>query len=594
MKWTRVFALAASLSAVSLGLVGCDDDDNGTDVSVPPTAPANVQVALDGPDLTVSWNAAVNADSYRVEVRTTGEADRVETTADTQTTFTGLTEGKTYSVQVFAVNAEGEASASALTVTIDESIVLVTTDILENTTWTSDKTWVLTQPTFVGRDCGADGGADGCTPATLTIEPGTTILGRTNVPQGVRGAYLVVSRGSRLVADATGGEDRKPTADEVIVFTSDKPRGQRASQDWGGLVINGMARTNAGSEAQGEGDSGFYGGTNDNDDSGILRGVRIEFAGDDVTPADQLNGLALQGVGAGTTISYVQIHYNQDDGIEPFGGAVSVDHLVVSGIGDDSVDGTDGYRGFMQFVLGQQRGANADNGFEISNNGDDGAASPRTTAVIANATMIGANQQLVSGGIAGPESTTGLQFREGSNYRVFNSILTGFGTSGFCIRDAQTVLNANRRLAGSTDPQETLRAEGLILWANVEDGGTDANFSACGGGSTQALNKTFFETPEFNNMLADPGLDASAFEVGSMASPPDVTVPAMPAGYNAADLSAISFDADLIQPLDGRTLIATDYAGAVAPGTALDDAWYTGWTIWSTDGSDSRPNEDGN
>ncbi len=591
MQLTRKFALAAMLMG-SLTLGACDDD--GTAPTAPPTAPTNVQLTVTGADLTVAWTAVDNADSYRVEVTTSGESPRSETTTDTEAVFTGLTEGGTYAVQVVAMNDDGEASASVQTVTIDESVALVTADILENTTWTADKTWVLTQPVFVGRDCGTDGAKEGCTQATLTIEPGTTILGRTNVPQGVRGAYLVVSRGSRLVADATDGEDRKPTADEVIVFTSDKPRGQRASEDWGGLIINGMAPTNAGSEAQGEGDSGFYGGTDVNDDSGILRGVRIEFAGDDVTPADQLNGLALQGVGAGTTISYLQIHYNQDDGIEPFGGTVSVDHLVVSGIGDDSVDGTDGYRGFMQFIVAQQRGANADNGFEISNNGDDGAATPRTTAVIANATMIGANEQVVSGGIAGPESTTGIQFREGSNYRVFNTIVTGFGTSGFCIRDAQTIVNANNRMAGTTDPAETLRAEGIILWSNVAAGGSNSNFNACGGGSSQALNQQFFETAGFNNMLADPGLDASAFEAGSMDSPPDLTLAAMPGGYTAADLGGIPFDGNLVAPVDGRTLTATDYAGAVAPGTSLADAWYTGWTIWTTDGSDSRPNADGN
>jgi hypothetical protein len=428
----------------------------------------------------------------------------------------------------------------------------------------------------------------------LTIEPGTTILGKSDIPQGVRGAYLIVSRGSRIVADATG-EDRPPTAEEVIVFTSDKPRGQRAVEDWGGIVINGQAPTNAGDEAEGEGDSGFYGGTDVNDDSGILRGVRIEFAGDDVTPADQLNGLAIQGVGAGTTISYLQIHYNKDDGIEPFGGTVSVDHLVVTGIGDDSVDGTDGYRGFMQFIVGQQRGADADQGFEISNNGDTGDATPKSTAVIANATMIGGSDVTVTGDIAGAESDDAIQMREGTNYRVYNSIFQGFGSSGFCVRDAQSILNAQARLGGDDDPQNTLSAEGLIMWSNGAAGGGDENFNDCGGGSTQALNKQFFQTAGFNNMLADPGFEDSAFDMGSQSSPPDFTLAAMPGGYTAFDLSSITFDgANLIAPLDGRTLVDTDYAGAIAPGTALTSAWYYGWTVWDDDGEDSRPNAEGN
>ncbi|MFW5947919.1 MAG: hypothetical protein ACOCUW_05455, partial [Gemmatimonadota bacterium] len=431
-----------------------------------------------------------------------------------------------------------------------------------------------------GRDCGPDGAKDGCVEATLTIEPGTTILGRADVPQGIRGAYLVVSRGSRIVADATDGADRAPTADEAIVFTSDRPRGERARGDWGGIIINGQAPTNAGSEAQGEGDSGFYGGPDDDDDSGILRGVRIEYAGDDVTPTDQLNGLALQGVGAGTTISYLQIHYNTDDGIEPFGGTVSVDHLVVTGIGDDSVDGTDGYRGFMQFILGQQRGDNADNGFEISNNGDDGDAAPHTTAVIANATMIGGNQAVVSGEIGGAESDDGIQFREGSRYRVYNTIVAGFGNSGFCITDAATVVAASERADGETDPDLTLSAEGIILGDNAAD-------------FCDTFSQDFFETAGFNNVVADPGFSASAYDYGTLSSPPDFTLAAMPAGYTAADLSGISYDANLVAPVDGRTLVATDYAGAVEPGTAPADAWYNGWTVWTTGGDDSRPNAAG-
>jgi hypothetical protein len=599
MKFIRLLPLLALTAAVSLSAVACNDDDDGPTAPEVPSAPTSVSATVNGQTITVTWSASANADSYNVTLSTDGEADRTQNgIAGTEAVFSGLTPAKTYVATVVAVGSGGSSGASAPAIgTTDEepeTFVEVTADILTNTTWTSDKVYRLNQPVFVGVDCGTDGTKDGCTPVTLTIEPGTTVVGRSDVPQGVRGAYLVVSRGSRLVADATG-EDRRPTAEEVIVFTSDRPRGSRDAEDWGGLIINGQAPTNSGDEATGEGDSGLYGGTDVNDDSGILRGVRIEYAGDDVTPADQLNGLALQGVGAGTTISYLQIHYNRDDGIEPFGGTVSVDHLVVSGIGDDSVDGTDGYRGFMQFVIIQQRGADADNGLEISTNGDTPDAAPQSTSVLANITGIGANENRTSGEIAGAESDNAIEFREGSNYRVFNSIFTGFGDSGLCIRDGQTIVNANNRLGGSSEPTTTLRAEGLILWNNAGDADSANNFAACGGGSTQTLNQNFFNTAGYNNVLADPGMDASAFDIGSQASPPDFTVAAMPGGYTAADLSGIAFDGStLIAPLDGRTLVDTDYAGAVEPGTAVADSWYAGWTIWSTDGSDSRANHEGN
>jgi hypothetical protein len=436
------------------------------------------------PDFTL---AAMPSGYTAATVSTAGVVPSVDGRALVDTDYAGavapgtaLTDAWYYGWTVWAEDgSDSRDVAGANVITVDGPV-------LANTTWTSNNVYRLDGPIFVGVDCGADGQAATCLPVELTIEPGTTIIGRSDTPDGVRGSYLVVNRGSKLIADANANEADptvRPDPANVIVFTSDKAPGERAAQDWGGLVINGRAPTNAGPEAEGEGDSGLYGGPEVNDDSGILRGVRIEFAGDDVNAADQLNGLALQGVGAGTTVSYVQIHYNEDDGIEPYGGTASVDHLVLTGIGDDSVDGTDGYQGFMQFIIGQQNGNRADNGFEISNNGDDEDAEPRSTAVIANATMIGAGQNVVSGAIAGGGSDNGIQFREGSFYKVYNSIFQGFGEGGFCIRDAQTIVNALARLGGSTDPTQTLSAEGLIMWDNQSAGAAD-NFAPCGGGSS--------------------------------------------------------------------------------------------------------------
>lgn len=593
----------AFISALAIGVfvAGCGDDADPVDPPDPPPptapgAPTGVTASVDGTTITLNWSPGTGATSHRATLSTPGETARNQS-GETWATFTGLTAGATYTGQVFALNAVGETPSAAVSAQIPEeppTFEVVTQDILENTTWTADKVWILQQPTFVGADCGIDGTRSGCVEATLTIEPGTTILGKTDLPQGVRGAYLVVSRGSQLIADATDGEDRAPTADEVIVFTSDKPRGQRDRGDWGGLIINGQAQTNAGDEAQGEGDSGFFGGEDDMDGSGILRGVRIEFAGDRVTPSDELNGLALQGVGAGTTISYVQIHYNVDDGIEPFGGTVSVDHLVVTGIGDDSVDGTDGYRGFMQFVIGQQRGDEADNGMELSNDGEDANLAPQSTAVIANATMIGGDEDFQTGEIAGPNGDRGVQFREGSHYRIYNSIFRDFGDAGFCVENAGTVVAADKRLEGSTNPAETLTIEGSVVWNNAGAGDSRENFEGCSGYTTQE-NMEFFMTDGFNNMVTDPMLREGYNNVGSMESPPDIVASAVPSNYEAFDLSSVNFDGvTLFAPTDGRTLVATDYPGAVAPGTALSEAWYAGWTIWSIDGSDSRPNHTGN
>lgn len=102
-------------------------------------------------------------------------------------------------------------------------------------------------------------------------------------------------------------------------------------------------------------------------------------------------------------------------------------------------------------------------------------------------------------------------------------------------------------------------------------------------------------TDGFNNMVTDPMLREGYNNIGSMESPPDIVASAVPSNYEAYDLSSVNFDGvTLFAPTDGRTLVATDYPGAVAPGTALSEAWYAGWTIWSIDGSDSRPNHTGN
>ncbi len=301
-------------------------------------------------------------------------------------------------------------------------------------------------------------------------------------------------------------------------------------------------------------------------------------------------------MGSGTTVDYIQVHYNVDDGTEPFGGSVAQTHMVMTGIGDDSFDGTDGYQGFIQFGIVQQRGDEADQGFELSNNGDTEDATPHSTAVIANVTAIGARDAVVSGDIAGAESDMGILHREGSYWRIFNTIVQGFGKAGFCVEGDQARANADARVGGSADVDRTLRTESTILWDNkaASDTDADANFADdCGGPYTQAENEAFFETAGFNNMVADPGFAASAFDAGSMSSPPDFTLSGMPADYTAFDVSTLNDAPGLVMPADGRELVATTYAGAIEPGTALEDAWYYGWTVWAADGSDSRPNENG-
>ncbi|MFO7586570.1 MAG: hypothetical protein R6X22_00715 [Gemmatimonadota bacterium] len=600
MNWRRLAKFLPVLAVGSIALAGCGDDDNGTNPVTSPTAPTNVTATVDGTSVTVAWTPGTGATGQTVTISDVANVlpDDVEVINDNTTSavqFDNLA-AATYTAQVTASNTAGSASSAAVAFTIgdEEPTSVVVSGVLSaDATWTSDKTWILDGPVVVGSDCGPDSAAPlgTCNAVELTIEAGTTVTAkRQPTNPNVRSSFLIVTRGSKLIADATGANGVRPAEADVIVFTSDAPRGQRARGDWGGIVLNGRAPINSGDEASGEGDSGLYGGLDDEDSSGVLRGVRVEFAGDDVTATDQLNGIAFQGTGAGTTVDFVQVHYNVDDGTEPFGGSTSQTHMVMSGIGDDSFDGTDGYRGFIQFAIAQQRADDADNGFELSNNGDDETLAPITTAIIANATMVGAAEGAI--GALGTESDIGLLHREGSGWRVYNAILTNFNDSGFCVEDVVSQSRADAAIGGSTTPGQILAFSNSILWANQNrDTDEDRNFTdACGGGYDM---QAFFETAAFDNLVADPQLPASAFDVGTLGAPPSFVPAAMPGGYTAFDVSTLNNEggAGIVMPTDGRTLQATTYAGAVAPGEA--SPWYEGWTIWAEDGSDSRPNADG-
>ena len=142
-------------------------------------------------------------------------------------------------------------------------------------------------------------------------------------------------------------------------------------------------------EANGEGNSGLYGGNNHEDSSGVLRYVRVEWAGFPVTGTDELNGIAFQGVGAGTVVDYIQVHYNNDDGVEFFGGTVNVKHVYLTGNKDDSMDWASGWRGKAQFILVHQAADEGNNGIEASNLESPMNGEPRSNPILANLTLIG-------------------------------------------------------------------------------------------------------------------------------------------------------------------------------------------------------------
>jgi len=282
---------------------------------------------------------------------------------------------------------------------------------------TADKPWLLRSLVQIGDDASN---------TTIKIQAGTTVYG-----ESATNGLLVISRGAKI--DAEG------TASSPIVFTSDQAVGSRARGDWGGIAINGRGIINACAEgtelceATGEGGTGTYGGNDNTDNSGILKYVVIQFGGTEISTDNEVNGLGLQGVGSGTVIDYVQIHRNLDDGMEIFGGAPNVRHLVSSDAGDDNIDWTLGYQGNIQFALVVQASDAGNHGFELDNNEDDYSALPLTGGIVSNVTLIGSS--------AIDEDNFALVARRGTSGQFWNVAATGFSAGCLSIRNEETYAN---------------------------------------------------------------------------------------------------------------------------------------------------------
>ena len=246
---------------------------------------------------------------------------------------------------------------------------------------------------------------------TLTVPAGMTVKA---APVGVN-AYIAIQQGARIIANGT--------ANNPIVFTSNAAT--PSTGDWGGLVVCGSASINStaiGSTETSTTEVGglSYGGNTDEDDSGSLEYVRIEYAGGAIDGNSELNGLSLYAVGNGTNIDYVQIYQGSDDGVEFFGGTVNVSHLSVVGSEDDSVDWTEGYAGTLTDVYVKHT-ASHDKAFECDGYNTDfsNAGGYFSAPNITNVSIVGAND----GGEA-------IRLRAGTQ-GIFTNVLISDFAEGF-------------------------------------------------------------------------------------------------------------------------------------------------------------------
>ena len=287
-------------------------------------------------------------------------------------------------------------------------------NINTTTTLTADKVWTLKGYVYV---------TDG---AKLIIQPGTTIV--SDVAE--KGA-LCIERGSQIIAEGT---QSKP-----IVFTSGRPEGQRTPGDWGGIVILGRAKTNRSSEPTIEGGIGRpYGGTNDSDNSGVMRYVRIEYAGIAALPNSEINALTLGGVGNGTILENIQTIYANDDAFEFFGGTVNGKNLYAFATADDDFDFDFGYTGMITNGVAKRDpqfvdSGDAGNGVECDNDGTGSAAQPYTHPKLFNMILVGPN---VSTALA--NHNLGLRFRRSTQFTMKNSVVWGWMKGGLSLESNET------------------------------------------------------------------------------------------------------------------------------------------------------------
>lgn len=285
--------------------------------------------------------------------------------------------------------------------------------------------------------------------STLTIEPGVTVVAvDDDAPD-----YILIEQGAKI--DAQG------TASSPIVMTSELKK----SGAWGGIHICGRAHTNAGEGVLSEIGNAPYGGSDDSDNSGTLRYIRLEYTGFALDEEHEANGISFYGVGNGTTVEYIQAYKGSDDGFEFFGGSVNVKHMVVTDCTDDSFDWTEGWNGRGQFLVAYQSGEEeCDCLMECDNNGNNFDATPVAHPILSNLTLVGDNSA---------NNTRGIRLRAGTQAEIYNSIVTG---KAKCItleteQTEQALLNGTSKLqhiAMSTD----LDSENGIYTAEMFADGT--------------------------------------------------------------------------------------------------------------------------
>ena len=365
---------------------------------------------------------------------------------------------------------------------VESNELVITANITSNTTWETGKTYILG-----GRIAVTNG-------ATLTIQPGVIVKGEAGVEANA--TALIIARGSKI--DAQG------SASQPIIFTSiadEIEPGDVESPNllptvnglWGGVIILGRAPISVNTNEQNfqiEGipasdPNGAYGGDIADDNSGILRYVSIRHGGANIGEGNEINGLTLGGVGSGTVIENIEIIGNQDDGIEFFGGTVSVENLVVWNVGDDAVDTDQAWAGTLDnFVV--ITGSATDHALEID--GPEGTYGEGTSM----------GHTLTNGTIKGSTVAELGDFRDGARGTFSNLYFFNFpdpavseGRGDLSLSGDETLTNLSNEYLVFADIETTLPAE-VSLTSVFKNGTADAVSEVEAGANTVGADLTKF------------------------------------------------------------------------------------------------------
>jgi len=407
--------------------------------------------------------------------------------------------------------------------------------------------------------------------ATITVEPGAVVRGSFT---GSDVAVLVITRGAKINA--------RGTATEPIVFTSASPNPQ--SGDWGGIVLCGKANVNTSfngkqgvfqvegeiDNAQGDGLAGYGDLTPatpvDNDNSGVLSYVRIEYAGYAFQPDKEVNSLTLAAVGSGTTIDHIQVTYAKDDAYEWFGGTVNAKYLIAWKTQDDDFDTDNGYSGKVQFGLVIRDSVIADistsEAFESDNNSSGTTATPKTSAIFSNITAIGPRAS--SANVGNSLYRAGAQIRRNSSLSIYNSVIMGW-PQGILI-DASTGTPTDKNIQDSS-----LR----IRYTTLAGNGIAVKYAASTSqatGWTDADAVAWFTNPFFGNTILNTTADAKLIQPFNYGTP-DPTPFGGTNGYVPINAGGNFTDTKLNDPF----FTVVTFRGAIAP-AGVESTWWKGWT----------------